>query len=169
MAVERDWRLDLGGYGRDERIICDRAMRLNNVRFHGRLPYDKVIDIYARANVILATYDPSIPNHRFSSANKLFEAMMLGKAIVVARDTGMDQVVEAHCLGRVVQYGDSAELREALTEFASWSPEAWGKFSAHVRAVYSDVFSWSLMKSRLQVLYSTLPARVAGRRRLAEA
>lgn len=169
MAVEQNWRLDLGGYGRDQQIICDRAMRLDNVRFHGRLPYDKVMDVYARANVILATYDPSIPNHRFSSANKLFEAMMLGKAIVVARDTGMDQIVEAHCLGRIVQYGDSADLREALAEFASWSPEAWEEFSRHARGVYSAVFSWSVMKSRLQTLYSTLPARVGGRGRLATA
>ncbi|WP_353513991.1 glycosyltransferase family 4 protein [Thermus sp. LT1-2-5] len=151
-----EWELDLGGFGGDEELIRKRAEGMPNVRFHGRIPYEKVLDLTCRSHVLFATYDPSIPNHRFSSPNKLFEAMAMGKPIIVARGTGMDRLVEALGMGYVVEYGNLRELEAALRDVVSWTEEQRRAFAERVRAVFQERFSWGKMKERLWALYAEL-------------
>jgi glycosyltransferase involved in cell wall biosynthesis len=110
----RNWNLDLAGFGGDQDQILAAATRLPNVQWHGRIPYDQALELSRTADVLFATYDPSIPNHRYSSPNKVFEAMMLGKPIIVARNTNMDRMIEQADCGMVVEYGDVAGLEAAL-------------------------------------------------------
>jgi glycosyltransferase involved in cell wall biosynthesis len=149
-----DWELDLAGFGGDEARILEIAKRLPNVRFHSRVSYKRALELAANAHVLFATYDPAIPNHRYSSPNKLFEAMALGKPIVVARGTGMDRLVHQEKLGFVVTYGKLDELEKAFLEVASWDRQTRQTFARRVRALYEAKFSWSIMKEELKRLYS---------------
>lgn len=161
-----EWELDLAGFGRDDALIRGAAEGLANVRISGRIPYAEALELYARSDVMFATYNPSVPNHRYSSANKLFEAMMLGKPIIVARGTSMDRIVEGHQVGFVVDYGDVDQLERALEEIASWDCDRRRKFSTHARSVYMEHFAWGKMATRLINLYrrvSSVPTR-SGRR-----
>ena len=113
-----DWTLALAGFGGDEAQVLSLAGRLPNVTLYGRIPYERALQLSASADVLFATYDPAIPNHRYSSPNKIFEAMMLGKPTVVARATNMDRIIqEANC-GLVVQYGDVDDLEAGLSRLA---------------------------------------------------
>lgn len=152
----QEWELDLAGFGGDEEEIKQAMADLANVRYHGRVPYEKALELMEGAHVLFATYDPSIPNHRYSSANKLFEAMALGRPIVVAKDTGMDRLVRQYNLGFVVDYGDLAGLESAFTQVASWGPQERKEFARRAREVYTTHFSWQRMKERLLALYSEL-------------
>ncbi len=105
-----EWTLELAGTGRDARAILDGAKRMPNVHWHGEVAYDRALALNAAADVLFATYDPEVPNHRYSSPNKIFEAMMLGKPVIVARDTNADRLVEKESCGMVVSYGDRDEL-----------------------------------------------------------
>ncbi|MFC0596459.1 glycosyltransferase family 4 protein [Thermus composti] len=148
-----DWELDLAGLGGDEKVIAQKAKGMSNVRFHGRVPYAKALELSCQAHVLFATYDPSIPNHRFSSANKLFEAMALGKPIIVARDTGMDRLVKENGLGFVVDYGSLEQLEAAFREVEAWSLEERSSFAQRVRLLYEEKFAWERIKERLVELY----------------
>jgi glycosyltransferase involved in cell wall biosynthesis len=152
-----EWNIDLAGYG-DPQIVR-RAEKLPNARFHGTVSYEQALELYARADVMIATYDPAVPNHRFSSPNKLFEAMMLGKPIIVAEGTSMDSVVRRNDLGFVVPYGDMEKLEEALAVIASWNLDKKEHFARRARQVYEQHFSWRLMQERLLQLYATLDAQ----------
>lgn len=154
-----EWCLDLAGFGGDEEAIVANARKLPNVRVHGRVPYEKALKLMAAADVLFATYDPSIPNHRYSSANKLFEAMMLGKPIIVARGTGMDRLVEKYHLGFVVKYGAIEQLESALAKVSGWTQEKRTEFAQHARAIYDEYFSWSKMERRLVNLYKEILER----------
>lgn len=151
-----DWWLDLAGLGGDEEIILEYARRLPNVEFHGRIPYEEALRLSARADILFATYDPAVPNHRYSSPNKLFEAMALGKPIVVARGTGADQLVEHYGLGFVVEYGNVEQLEDVLNQVASWSREVKSTFAKHAQGVYMEHFCWQRMNERLINLYQSL-------------
>jgi len=151
-----EWSMTLAGFGRDENMILEHACKLPNANIFGRIPYEKVLGLYSEADVLFATYDPSIPNHRYSSPNKLFEAMMLGKPIIVCEGTGMDSVVRAYGLGFVTKYGDVNNLEKILIEIASWNHEFREKFSERVRSVYENHFSWETMAERLANLYRKL-------------
>jgi glycosyltransferase involved in cell wall biosynthesis len=156
LEKHRDWELDLAGFGGDEARILEIAKRLPNVRFHSRVPYERALELAANAHVLFATYDPAIPNHRYSSANKLFEAMALGKPIVVARGTGMDRLVHQEKIGFVVTYGKLDELEKAFLEVASWDGQTRQAFARRVRALYESKFSWSIMKEELRGLYNLI-------------
>ncbi len=153
LANHPDWHLDLAGYGSEESTIVSAALKLPNVRVFGRVPYEEAIRIMSRADVLFATYDPSIPNHRYSSPNKLFEALPLGKPIIVARGTGVDKIVERYNLGFVVDYGDRNQLEKTLQNIASWTPEEKENFAKRTKFIYEQSFSWKESKKRLLKLY----------------
>jgi|LSQX01.1.fsa_nt_gb glycosyltransferase involved in cell wall biosynthesis len=160
MARHPEWHLILGGFGGDEELIKEKAKKNPNVRFVGRIPYHETLRIYSDSDIILATYDPTIPNHRYSSPNKLFEAMMLGKPIVVARGTGVDKTVERFNLGFVVDYGNLHQLEKVFAEVESWNALRKEDFALRSKAVYDQFFSARTMRKRLLNLYNRIGREV---------
>jgi len=151
-----EWKLIIGGFGPDEHKVKSLAEKLPNVRFIGRVFYSETIKTYCECDVIFATYDPSVPNNRYSSANKLFEAMMLGLPIIVAANTGMDKLVQQYNVGFVVEYGNVQDLEAALSEIASWDPVKRSSFGEMSKRVFKTYYSWELMEQRLIDLYLSL-------------
>ncbi|MEN6535947.1 MAG: glycosyltransferase [Bryobacteraceae bacterium] len=149
VSEQHDWRLEIGGFGPDEGVIRKCADGTPNIRFHGRVCHEKAMKIYSDADVIVATYDPEIPNHRYSSPNKLFEAAALGKPLVVARGTGVDELVTKYQLGAVVDYGSTEGLAVALGLIAKWSPGEREAFVEHARTIVRDHFNFEANWSRL--------------------
>ena len=149
------WSLGLAGFGGDEAVILERAAGMSNVKIHGRVSYDQALELSSSADVIFATYDPAIPNHRYSSPNKLFEAMMLGKPVVVAEDTNMDRIIREYSCGLIVPYGDVEALEAALAQLAA-DPELRARLGGAGRKAYDEVFSWDHMAERLVSIYSSL-------------
>lgn len=151
-----DWRLDIGGRGPAEPDIRSIADESDNIHFYGRLEYSDTLALTATADCLIATYDPSIPNHRHSSPNKFGEALMCGKPLIVAKGTSIDQLVLHYNVGFVVPYGDKAELERVLSIIASWTPAERASYSTHVKAVYNEHFSTDQMKKRLLALYAAV-------------
>jgi len=151
-----EWKMVIGGNGGEEEEVRFMVREISNVKFVGQVPYKETISIYSNSDVMFATYDPSIPNHKYSSANKLFEAMMLGIPIIVARGTGMDEVVRRYDLGFVVEYGNKKQLEDALANIASWDEQKRREFSERARRVYQENFSWDIMEKRLIDLYEKI-------------
>jgi len=147
-----EWNLDLAGFGGDEAVILQKASGMSNVYWHGRVNYDEAIRMSSKANALFATYDPAIPNHKYSSPNKVFEAMMLAKPIVVAADTNMDRIIaQANC-GCVIPYGDVAALEKALTYLVE-NPSIAREMGENARRAYETSYNWNLMHRRLIELY----------------
>ncbi len=148
-----EWNLDLGGSGPDEAQIVAQARQLPNVTWHGILPYEQVIQLSRKADILVATYDPAIPNHRYSSPNKVFEAMMLSKPVVVAKGSGVDRLVEQNECGVNVPYGDEAALENVLEELSSDQAKRL-LLGGNGRRAYEKSYSWSCMEERLLTLYA---------------
>ncbi len=147
-----EWRLELAGFGGDEALILDQAKKLPNVIWHGRIDYDQALALSASADVLLATYDPAIPNHRYSSPNKVFEAMMLGVPVVVARGTNMDEMIAKADCGLIVEYGSVDDLDNALTRLCL-EPQLRRTLGENGRRAYENTYSWRKMQDRLLRLY----------------
>jgi glycosyltransferase involved in cell wall biosynthesis len=152
-----EWSLDLAGFGGDESRLLDEAQNMPNVRWHGRLPYPRAIQISAAADILIATYDPAIRNHRYSSPNKVFEAMLLGKPIIVAQDTNMDRIINQADCGVVIPYGDIPVLEAALLRLQN-DLDLRLRLGGNARQAYDTVYSWKIMQSRLLELYQKVVA-----------
>ncbi len=146
------WTLSLAGYGGDQDIILRTVEGMPNVEWHGRIPYDQSLKLNAAADVLIATYDPIIPNHRFSSPNKIFEAMMLGKPIIVAENTNTDRIINESRSGLVVPYGDPDALENALMRLQQ-EPVLRAQLGENGRQAYEETYGWEIMAQRLVNLY----------------
>ncbi|MDD5368009.1 MAG: glycosyltransferase family 4 protein [Anaerolineaceae bacterium] len=155
LRIHPEWTLDLAGFGGDQERILQEISDLDNVVWYGRVPYDRALELSQGADVLFATYDPSIPNHRYSSPNKVFEAMMLAKPLVVARGTNVDRTVEEYQCGLVVSYGDIPDLEEAFTRLTE-DAEFRNRLGRNGRMAYEKAFGWPRMRDKLLGLYRGL-------------
>lgn len=150
------WGLAIAGFGGDEQSIHSYSQRLPNVSYLGRVPYQTAISLSLAADALFATYDPAVPNHRYSSPNKVFEAMMLGKPIIVCHDTNTDAMITASECGLVVPYGDEMALENALKQLAQ-DPLLRKRMGENARRAYERHYGWHIMQARLLNLYRELP------------
>ena len=150
-----EWRLDLGGFGGDKTLIQSKASQLANVTWHGQVPYERVLELSHLADILFATYDPRILNNRYASPNKLFEAMLLGKPIIVAQGTNMDRIVLETGCGVVVPYGSPSDLESALQSLQE-KPELRRQLGANARRAFETTYNWQSMQKRLLQLYSMI-------------
>lgn len=155
LARHPEWSLDLAGFGGDEQPILEQARGMSNVRFHGRVSYDLALKLSRLADALIATYDPSIPNHRYASPNKLFEAMMLAKPIIVAEGTNIDRIVREEGCGIIVPYADLSALEAALERLAA-DETLRSNLGKAGRKAYETKYGWALMRNRLLDMYATL-------------
>lgn len=150
-----EYSLDLAGFGGDEKEILARARKLANITWHGLVSYQRSLELAQLSDVMIATYSPQIRNHRYSSPNKVFEAMMLGKPIIVARGTNADRIVEDRGMGLVVDYGDIDSLEMALKKMSE-DRQVRSELGKNARRAYEQTYSWQLMKQRLKTFYDSL-------------
>jgi glycosyltransferase involved in cell wall biosynthesis len=150
-----EWHLHLAGFGGDEQEIVSLATKLPNVHWYGRIPYQQALQLSRCADIIFATYDPAIPNHRYASPNKIFEAMMLGKPLIVARDTNIDQIVTKFECGLIVPYGDESALEDGLIKLSA-DPNLRIRFGKNARQAYEHSYQWDKMEARLIALYRSI-------------
>lgn len=156
-ARNPDWTLHIAGFGGDETLIREKAAHLRNMVWHGRVDYERAIELSRQADVLFATYDPSIPNHRYSSPNKVFEAMMLGKPIVVSKNTNMDSIILEAQSGLVVEYGNVDEL-EAAFRMLHRDHDLRARLGRNARRAYETRYGWRIMTERLLHLYEQIGA-----------
>lgn len=77
-----------------------------------------VLQVQKKSDLLIAMYNPSIKNNRNSSPNKLYEAMMLRKASIVARRMGIDNFVVKAGMGFVSEYfmEDFVKTKEKIVQ-----------------------------------------------------
>jgi glycosyltransferase involved in cell wall biosynthesis len=148
--------LVIGGYGsvEYERELRKHTQASAHITFLGKVsPYAKTLEVLSRSDALFALYDPIVPNHQFSSPNKVFEAMMLGKPIIVTRSTSMDRLVEEHGCGLTVDYGNKGQLKEALLRLKEARDRGDDRYQKNGRNAYLTAFHPDILKTRLLTLY----------------
>ena len=147
--------LVVAGQGPDETELLPLIESSPNANYIGVVSHDDVLRYTARADAIPALYDPSVANNRLASPNKLFEAMMLSKPVIVSDGTAVADLVRAEGMGLAVPYGDVGALRESL-ETLMLSSDACQEFGRKGRALYESRYRWAIMRQRLLAAYAEL-------------
>jgi glycosyltransferase involved in cell wall biosynthesis len=150
-----NFHLYIAGFGGDQKAIEESADKQSNIEYFGRVPYNQALLLSQKADLIWALYDPTIPNHQYASPNKLFEAMMLGKPVIVARDTNIDSVVREMNCGYIVEYSNFADLQNILKACAA-NPNDRAQKGRNARIAYEQRYSWKKMEEELLNLYQII-------------
>ena len=108
-----------------------------------------------KSDLLFVLYDPNVPNNRYASLNKLFEAMMCGKPILVGDETAMTEIVREEDCGRVVPYGDVDAIKHAIRTLKNDSPLC-KRLGENGRKAYGTKYSGKIMEGRLLEVYDKL-------------
>lgn len=155
-------RLIIAGTGPDKNLFENQAADARNrVQYLGWLPsYEDVIEKTSEADIIFRFSDPKIPKTKYESPNKLFEAMMCGKPIIVSDGSAMANIVREENCGLVVPYGDVAAIREAVLKLKN-DLQLCQTLGQNGRRAYESRYSWKIMEQRLLDSYQQLSSKVS--------
>lgn len=155
VAKREDCEFHIGGFGGGmESFFEDMDRKYDNIFFYGRLRYEETIALEKACDVICAIYDPSIPNHYYAAPNKFYEALALGKPLIMARDTGMASIVEKECLGEVIEY-NTESLNSALNRLINNRDQS-NKIAQRAKELYLNNYSWEKMETTIGEIYSII-------------
>lgn len=149
------WKLTLAGWGPLERLIKEYSEGHSNIHFVGRTSYEKVIANEKQSLLILAFYNPMIPNHKYASPNKLFEAIKLGKPIISNTGIAMADFIEDHQIGELIAYGNGHQLAEKIALLQNDSAR-YKAYCGNCVKLAEHEFSWQAMATELISGYRSL-------------
>jgi glycosyltransferase involved in cell wall biosynthesis len=149
----QNFNLKLAGMGDMDDYARVVSLKHKNIEYYGRIDYKEALRLYSTTDVMFAIYDPKIPNHRYSAPNKVYEAMMYGKPIVVAKETGVDDIVVSRNMGFAIPY--SKESFKELLTLIEKDPSILEEKSINASLSYED-YSWDIVKKRLVDLYNKI-------------
>lgn len=153
-SEHKEYVFNIGGFGKYEEYYKKLAAENENIRFFGKIPYQETLRLESESDIMLAIYDPSIHNHKYAAPNKFYEALMLGKPLVMVKGTGMADVVEKNDIGVVVDYNISS-FSSGIKELVKRNDE-WDSISLRMKDLYKKNYSWDKMSRRLIGLYKKM-------------
>ena len=147
----------IGGVGskRDYvNALKDKCASAQNVDFVGRVPMDEVLPMTKKADAVFCLFDPKDLLTRIGLPNKVFEAMVCARPILVAKGTFSGHFVGNEKCGLVIPY-TKEDLKEAIITLKNKPNlcEELGKnaFDAAIRD-----YNWKKQEEKLLELYVDL-------------
>ncbi len=152
----KDCELVIGGYGTGESEIREISKSYENILFIGKQSYENVLNIETTADVLTALYDPTLKNHQYAAPNKFYEALMLGKPLICAKNTYIDEIVERKKLGWVLNVPEKdfeSEFNHALDLAITCNSEEYSQISETAKKIFAECYDWKKMKDMLAKVY----------------
>lgn len=143
--------IDIAGVGPVEEEVKLIAKKYDNIYYYGKIDYENALKLYSKCDLMFSIYDPKVKNHKYSAPNKIYEAMILKKPIIVAKDTSMDKIVEKNNMGIVINY-DRQDFEEKLKKLID-DKELMTNMGKNAAKAY-DEYCWGKMKNRLVKIYN---------------
>lgn len=145
--------LHIAGFGSLEVLVENYSKKYVNIIFYGKIDYEKTLQLESNSDVITALYDPQVKNHYYAAPNKFYEGLMLGKILIMAKNTGMSEIVEEFDLGEVIDFNKKS-LESSLNNILRYSENKKKYISMKSQEIYDEKFNWLLMEQRLINLYN---------------
>ncbi|MCR5059887.1 MAG: glycosyltransferase [Saccharofermentans sp.] len=158
MMSRSDIEWHVAGYGVLRPYIEECAAAHENIFYYGPLPYDDIIALEEKCDIMTALQDPSVPNNRYSAPNKFYEALMLGKPLIMVRNGSICKEIERGGFGVTIDVSDgqikehiSAALDELIAERGNWD-----QMGKSARDLYDTEHPWSKSAEALSEGYREL-------------
>jgi glycosyltransferase involved in cell wall biosynthesis len=90
------------------KVRCDKY---KNIEFLGTLPLDKIINYTLKSDAILCMIRPTDKNAKIAHANKQFEAMVCGRALIASKDTYIGEMTKELSCGIVEEFSKDGVIK----------------------------------------------------------
>lgn len=147
----KNYELHIGGFGILEKEIKEISNKYKNIIFYGKISYEKTLELENQCDIMTAIYDPEKRNHYYAAPNKFYEALMLGKPLIMVKNTGMSEIVENNNIGEIIDFNKNS-LERGIKKLIERKNE-WEEINEKMKKIYKEEFSWKEMEKRLINLY----------------
>jgi glycosyltransferase involved in cell wall biosynthesis len=159
------------GFGnrRDEIVALGTSERYRDrVKFLDPVSPDELLDWTASADVMLMAIQPSSTNHRFTTPQKLWEAIAAGVPVVASDLPGMAEIVRELDCGVLVDPTDPADIARGILAILDAPPEKRAAMRERAWRGGQDRYNWESQLDALFGMYRNLvevpPGGLSGRR-----
>jgi glycosyltransferase involved in cell wall biosynthesis len=148
----KDTELIVTGKIKDMKLH-DKISEIPNIKYYGFLDRNKLLDIEASSDVMLALYDLNLQRqYEYGMANKVLEAMMCGLPIIT--NISHDLVNDTKC-GLTVEYENVEQIKEAIITLRD-NPELRRLYGSNGRKAFLEKYNWAKMEQKLFETYDHL-------------
>lgn len=158
MKARKDIEWHVAGYGVLRSYIEECAASNDNIFYYGPLAYDDILALEKKCDIMTALQNPSVPNNRYSAPNKFYEALMLGKPLIMVRNGSIYKNIEENQTGEVIAAAEgkvSEEISSALDSLLNRKDE-WPEMGLKSRKLYEEKYPWSKSAKTLLDGYRSL-------------
>ena len=154
--------LVLLGYGSLQAELDARAADpalAGRVRILPAVPPTELLDWVASADVVAMPIQPTTLNHRYTTPNKLFEAMAVGVPVVASDLPGMAPTVRDADAGLLVDPTDPAAIARACRALLDEPADVAAARRARILGAAHATYNWEAQMERLLDEYGRLTGR----------
>jgi glycosyltransferase involved in cell wall biosynthesis len=149
-----DCEYHVAGFGQLADSLQEMSNKYENIFFYGKIPYIQTLELENSCDIMTAIYDPSNPNNYYAAPNKFYEALMLGKPLIMVKNTGVDNIVIENNIGVVIDYNLSS-LKDGINKLIA-SKNEWPTWGLNMKKIYAEKYSWEEMEKKVIDLYDSL-------------
>jgi glycosyltransferase involved in cell wall biosynthesis len=130
------------------------ANKYSNIIFLGSIPYDQIIEKTLGCNAILCMLDPNDKNNQVGLPNKIFEAMLTGRPVIVTKGLYYSKLVETENCGVSVEYNFDA-VKKSITMLRD-NPKRCEELGRNGLNAAIREYNWQKQKETLLLIYERL-------------
>jgi glycosyltransferase involved in cell wall biosynthesis len=138
-----------------DRFASEVFVKHPRVEFHGIVTAQKALELAASCDAVFSYYAPIHAYRINASPNKVYDAMAVGRPVLINREVRLAEWVERERIGYLCGYEDVDCLHRIIAGLAV-RRNALPGFAARTRELFRRRYNWGLMESRLADMYAGL-------------
>jgi len=144
----------IAGVGPESDKLLNDLKKFNFIDYYGAYNYDKEIaEIYSKVDIVYSVYDSSNLNVRVAIPNRLYEAIVSERPIIVAKDTKLAEFVIENKIGFAVNSDNNQDLRELLTGIYLGKVDL-NEIKSHCKRIKDDYYIDSYQEKLIEMYKS---------------
>jgi glycosyltransferase involved in cell wall biosynthesis len=125
------------------------------VTFLGILTAKESLEKAALCDAVFSFYEPNSENNRYASPNKIYDAMSVGRPIIINEEVILSQWVVDNSLGFRLAYNDVDELKR-IVQNLKMRRLSLISYAKHSRQLFQKGYRWEEVEKKLYSLYNKL-------------
>jgi len=135
--------------------VKNRCKKYDNVEFLGQIPSKEVIPRTLECNIIICMFDPDRIGHQIGLPNKIFEAMVAGRPIIVTKNMYYsDEFVEKERFGLSIK-NNSENIHNGIVKLRD-NPKLCEELGRNALNAALKRYNWDKEKEKLLKVYEEL-------------
>jgi len=128
------------------------------VDYRGIVTADEALSLASQCDAVFAFYAPTSVNNVYASPNKIYDAMCVGRPVIINEEILVADFVREQDLGMTCRYEDTVALGHIVAGLKSRRDDL-AAFAQRTRALFQSRYSWERMEPRLRKLIVELSDR----------